>query len=125
MMSDPAHDDDKPLDPQVERVRRRMVRLLMISIGIMVVGLMAVFGSIVYKINQADDDGAENPPAATATGAMLKDARIPLPAGARVTASSLNDNRLVLTLELASGRQQIVVFDTAEARIVATYDFAN
>ena len=30
--------DDKPLDPEMEKVRRKMVRLLAVSIGIMFIG---------------------------------------------------------------------------------------
>ena len=44
--------DEQPLDPAMERVRRKMIRLLAVSIGIMVIGLMAVLAAIVYKISQ-------------------------------------------------------------------------
>lgn len=46
---------EPPLDPAMERVRRKMIRLLIISIGIMVIGLIAVLSAVVYKINQAPD----------------------------------------------------------------------
>ena len=45
--------DEKPLDPEMEKVRRKMVRLLAVSIGVMFIGLMAVLGAIVYKIHAA------------------------------------------------------------------------
>ena len=50
-MADPADDfdDDKPLDPAMEKVRRKLARLMAVSIGIMLVGLMAVLGAVVYK----------------------------------------------------------------------------
>ena len=44
-------EDEKPLDPAMENVRKKMVRLLAISLGVMMVGLMAVLGAIVYKIS--------------------------------------------------------------------------
>ena len=50
-LADNNGDEDKPLDPMVENVRRRMMRLMVVSIGIMMIGLMAVLGSIVYKYN--------------------------------------------------------------------------
>lgn len=46
---------EPPLDPAMERVRRKMIRLLVISIGIMVIGLIAVLSAVVYKINQTPD----------------------------------------------------------------------
>ncbi|MBO0663090.1 DUF6476 family protein [Jiella sp. MQZ9-1] len=42
-------EDEKPLDPAAERLRRKMVRLLVVSVGIMIVGVMAVLGVVVYK----------------------------------------------------------------------------
>jgi hypothetical protein len=44
--------EEKPLDPEMEKVRRKMVRLLAVSIGIMFIGLMTVLGAIVYKFTQ-------------------------------------------------------------------------
>jgi hypothetical protein len=41
--------EEKPLDPAVEKIRRKMVRLLFISSSVIVLALMAVLGSIVYK----------------------------------------------------------------------------
>ena len=32
-------DNEKPLDPATEKVRRKMVRLLAVSIGVMMMGL--------------------------------------------------------------------------------------
>ena len=45
-------DEEEPLDPAVEAVRVKMVRLLAVSGGIMMLGLMAVLLAIVYKVNQ-------------------------------------------------------------------------
>lgn len=47
--------DEQPepvLDPAMERVRRKMIRLLAVSIGVMLIGLMAVLIAVVYKINR-------------------------------------------------------------------------
>jgi hypothetical protein len=59
-MSQVNEDDleEKPLDPEMEKVRRKMVRLLAVSIGIMFIGLMTVLGAIVYKFTQ-DDAGKQ------------------------------------------------------------------
>jgi len=51
-------DEEQPLDPAMERVRRKMVRLMVISIGIMMVGLMAVLGAIVYKIGGSGEQAS-------------------------------------------------------------------
>ena len=47
----PAFDDEeeKPLDPAVEKVRKKLVRFVAINLGLLFVALMAVVGAIVYK----------------------------------------------------------------------------
>lgn len=64
------------LDPAMERVRRKMVRLLIISIAIMVIGLMAVLAAVVYKINKTPDT-AENETAQSDIPGQSPGANIP------------------------------------------------
>ena len=49
---EPDEQEEKPLDPVMENVRRKMVRLQLVSAGIMGVMLMAVLAAIVYKVTQ-------------------------------------------------------------------------
>ncbi|MDK1478005.1 hypothetical protein QN226_04685, partial [Sinorhizobium sp. 6-117] len=49
---EPDEQEEKPLDPAMENVRRKMVRLQLVSAGVMLVMLMAVLGTIVYKVNR-------------------------------------------------------------------------
>ncbi len=62
-MSKIDHDeqDEKPLDPVLERVRRKMIRLQLVSAGVMVVALMAVLIAIVYKGHRANEPRAGQP----------------------------------------------------------------
>ncbi len=43
---EPDDQDDKPLDPAMENVRRKMVKLQLVSAGVMLVMLMAVLGRL-------------------------------------------------------------------------------
>ena len=90
--------EDEPLDPQIEAIRKRMMRLLMVSSGIMVIGLMAVLAAIVYKINQST---SALEPAPVAEGQIL------MPSKAEIIASSLSRDRIMLTLKLADGSRII------------------
>ena len=47
-----ADEQEAPLDPAFEKVRRKMVRLLIISSSVIILGLMAVVYSIVYRVNR-------------------------------------------------------------------------
>ncbi len=118
--------EDKPLDPAVERVRRKMVRLLVVSIGIMMIGLMAVLAAIVYKATSGEDV-ATLPPAAipSAPGGAAAHGTITLPQGARVVSQSVGAGAISLQIELEDGGGAIVVYDMATDRIVGRYDIVS
>ena len=133
-MSDIQSDDDlaeAPLDPAAERVRRKLVRLLVISFGIMVLGLGAVIAAIVYKINERNE-GSENTAAGMAAGPMSARGvlsaetavagAIDLPAGARILASSLDGDNALITIALPDGAMQLLVIDLPSGKIFVRYD---
>jgi hypothetical protein len=113
-MAGPALDDeDKPLDPAVEKVRRKLVRFVAINLGILLVALMAVAGAIVYKSGgEAPAIGLDGEPA---------EAAIPLPAGARIVSQSLSGDRIAIHAELAGGGRAIFLYDLAEQRLVGRF----
>lgn len=123
-MAGPYADEDqeKPLDPAVERVRRRLVRFVAINLGLLFLALMAVVVAIVYRANRE-----ETPPAvagelpAPAEGGVRR-GEIALPAGARVVSHSISGNRLSIDAELVEGGRSIFVFDIAENRLVGRFD---
>ncbi len=121
-------DEEKPLDPMVENVRRRMMRLMIISIGIMMVGLMAVLGAIVYKYNTA---GEKSPKMTVLKKPMVvvdagySEGNISLPAGFVVESSSLAGDRILLNVKDDKGMLHIMVFDMLSARIIARFPVAN
>lgn len=113
--------DDKPLDPEVEAVRRRLARLLMVSIGIMIIGLMAVLAAIVYKMSSGGD--APQPPATATASGMLNPATdlvLRLPAGARIVSHSLSGPYLTAQVELSGGGSEIHIFNIEANETVAT-----
>jgi hypothetical protein len=117
-----AYDEEEaPLDPAAERLRRKLVRLLFVSGGIMMLGLIAVFAAIVYKLGAlgpAEDDGSGS--GVEAAGAPIE-ARIALPAGARIVASDLDGDRALLTVEAADGATSLLLVDLAAGEIVGRY----
>lgn len=126
-MSNAALDDEpeKPLDPAMEKVRRKMIRLLAISIGVMMAGLMAVLFAIVYKMNSKP--GAQTGEAALAVpqGAEEIAGTIVLPEGAQINSQSLSGNRIAFDLTLPDGKRELAVFDMAAGHFVARYQLTN
>lgn len=115
------NDDEQeaPLDPAMVRVRKKMVRLLVVSMSVMMIGLLSVFGAIVYKIgsNGKDDE------AVSATGSKIGpgiESSLELPAGAKIKSMSLDGLNVLLHVELPDGTRQLVVYGINDQRILAT-----
>jgi hypothetical protein len=120
----PAFDEveDKPLDPAVEKVRRKLLRFVAINLGILFVALMAVVAALVYKSLDADPSvpvqaSGEIPVPA---GAVLE-GEIGIPAGSRIVSQGLSGSRLSLEIELADGSRAIHIYDIAERRVVGRF----
>ena len=108
-----SQQEEEPLDPAVEAIRVKMVRLLAISGGIMMLGLMAVLVSIVYKVTQ-DSEPKAKPVAANPVNEVV------VPAGSQIMTTSHSDGRLMLTLKLADGSTQIQLHDL-QGKLITTY----
>ncbi len=106
--------EDEPLDPQVEAIRRKMVRLLAVSGGIMAVGLMTVLIAVVYRVNSGDAPAAES---AKGSGEPVA---VTVPANATISAARADDTGMSMTLTLDNGATEIRRFDTA-GRLVGRY----
>jgi hypothetical protein len=124
-MARPAFDEEeeKPLDPAVEKVRRKLVRFVAINLGLLFIALMAVVAALVYKSRTA----ALPPPPAGEAGIEVPapggvvEGQIPLPVGAKIVSQSLADNRISLSLELADGARAIYIYDLLSRRMVGRF----
>lgn len=96
-----THVEDEPLDPKVEAIRKKMVRLLLVSGAIMMIGLMTVLIAIVYKLNQS------SAPAIAQTGT------ISVPSGSEIVLTAVGDGKIMLTVRNTSGKISILIFDEA------------
>ncbi|RTQ27366.1 hypothetical protein [Brucella abortus] len=108
--------DEQPepvLDPAMERVRRKMIRLLAVSIGVMLIGLMAVLIAVVYKINRKPE-----PP-------KLIESQIELAPGTRLLSQSLSGDQLSLETLLPDGGTEIIVYDYRQSRIIGRIKTGN
>ncbi len=110
-IDDPA---EAPLDPATERVRRKMVRLLAVSIGVMLVGVMAVLAAVVYRVNEPR------------AGAIADGASVPfvLPAGTQILETSLSDGAVLLRVSGVDGADELLVMDRASGSILSRHPIA-
>ncbi|MBZ9796324.1 fimbrial protein [Mesorhizobium sp. ES1-4] len=122
---DADEDQEKPLDPEIAKVRSRLIRFMAINLGLLLLALMVVIAAIVYKSRKATP---ESPPLAgdiqVPAGEPLS-GDIVLPVGSRVISQSLSGNRLSVDAELADGGHAIFVYDIAERRMIGRFAIRN
>lgn len=127
-MAATAQDDgeDKPLDPAVERVRRKLIRFMAVNLGLLFVALMAVAVAIVYRAGSTPEPPATAVPElpAPAPGEVAR-GEIALPQGARIAGHALSGTRISLDLVLADGGRAILIYDTAAGRVVGRFDITT
>ena len=115
-----SEDEEKPLDPAVENVRRKLLRFMAINLGLLFAALMIVVAAIVYKSMTAEPA----PPVAGLTppadGGMIE-GTIPLPAGARIVSQSLSGERLTLHVEEPGGQSSIYLYNLAARRLAGRF----
>ena len=118
----PDNDDEKPLDPAAERVRRKLVRFMAINLGILFLALMAVVAALVYKSMTVPPEApavASDIPSSNVTSG-----RIVLPAGARLVSQSLSGNVRSLHVARVQGGEAILIYDAAQGRVIARHELA-
>lgn len=117
--------EDKPLDPVMENVRRKMMRLQLVSGGIMFLMFMAVLAAIVYKINTRE---SKPDAAVSASGGLVVPSDAPvkttvaLPDGFAVSAVSQSGGQILFYGVAADGARKAILFDIAAGRTVAEID---
>ncbi|MEH6724913.1 MAG: hypothetical protein V7703_02055 [Hyphomicrobiales bacterium] len=119
---DPLDDDEKPLDPAVERVRIKLRRLLMGSSLIMVFGFIAVFGALYYRITQTSES---DDTVAAANNTVVPDiaATLSLPTDLGVLIDvSLSRGQLVASFENGPDVYTVLVINRADGTIVERYE---
>ncbi|MEW6631433.1 MAG: fimbrial protein [Pseudomonadota bacterium] len=114
---------EKPLDPEAEKVRRKLVRFMGINLGLLFLAVMVVIAALVYKMNKAPGTAPAADVQVPAGAALAGD--IVLPVGAKVISQSLSGNRLSIDAELADGSRAIFLYDIAERRVIGQFPIRN
>ncbi|WP_336278480.1 hypothetical protein [Bartonella sp. CB175] len=111
---------DHPLDPAVERVRKKLMRLMIISISITLVLLLAVLLGIVYKVvatHSIPQEGisfsfdAKNP--------KISQHTLSLPKNTQILSQSLSEHNIVLKILTPDGQTKFVIYNYDTGALVA------
>ena len=119
-MAPSDEDEEKPLDPAVERVQAKLRRLILISGLTLGLGLLAVFLAILYRITTVADKAAEAPPAALVERAV----EAALPAGAHLVSATTAGGRIALAYE-HGGDTTLILIDPASLAIVGRLELKS
>lgn len=91
------------------RVQVKLRRLLFGSSMIMVLGLLAVFAAIVYKLNEQEEPVAAYRVPTVVTEADLRRASYPLPKDAKIVGVALDGPTLAVTYQATDGGGVLLV----------------
>jgi hypothetical protein len=103
-------DDQEPLDPALEKIRRKMVRLLVISSSVIVLGLMAVLGSIVYKANKNSAATSAQQTMLAPSAVAAAQQTVALPKGFTLESTTVDGNRIWF-MGTVDGKHLMIVHD--------------
>ena len=110
-MTSPGPDDEKPLDPEQQRIVAKVRWLMLISGFATVLGIAVVVGVIGYRVYRSE--GSVAPAEVTAL----------LPKGARVVGTAVADGRIAVTVELG-GSIEVRTFDLKTLKPAGRLRFA-
>lgn len=100
--------EEAPLDPAAERVRRKMVRLLAVSMGIMFIGVFAVLAAVVWQIGESAQTRFEA-------------GEIAVPPGFDIIESDLSDATLMLRGTDVDGAPLVLIYDRQSGALLRSY----
>ena len=110
-MSNPDN-DDKPLDPEQQRIVARVRWLMLISGFATVLGIAVVIGIIGYRVFRSE--GSAGPAEVIAM----------LPKGAKIIATAVTEDRVAVTVDIG-GTIEVRTFDVKTLRPVGRLRFAT
>jgi hypothetical protein len=96
-----------------------MIRLQLVSAGVMLVMLMVVLGAIVYKLTRLSDEDAPQTAAVSVPSDAPRTAVAALPAGFEVSDVALSGGQILFYGAVGGGDRKAIIFDIAAGRIVA------
>lgn len=116
------NEEDKPLDPVLEKVRKKMLRLLAVSLGIMFAGIMALLIAIVYKVGAEDDEGTQTASQAVQSSpnvSFSENLEVILPLGFSVKSFDLDGARGSIFGVGTDGIERVLIIDLTDGKILS------
>lgn len=108
-MSDPKSSEAQDLSPEARTIIGRARRSFLFSIGLLIVGFIAIGGALVYRASQSGDTQP--------TGADYAIVAMKMPAGAEIVSAVAADGQLTVTYKLGA-MTSVRIFDGKSGEMV-------
>ncbi len=126
MASNSGVEAEQPLDPRLIRLQKRLRLMMMIGLGTLGVGVVAVLIAIIYRFalsdsskEQIDNANALLAPPVTVTGEITAEA-VGLTPGAELVQQTLDGNQLALTFRDGTDLVTVIV-DTTTGEVTSRF----
>ncbi|GAA5108499.1 hypothetical protein [Bartonella jaculi] len=107
-----ALSEDRPLDPAVERVRKKLMRLMMISIVITLISILVVLFLIVYKITATGSAQKQTASFSSySKNPKIAHHTLSLPEKTQIVSQSLSEHNIVLKILTPDGHTKFMVYN--------------
>ncbi|MGI9350200.1 MAG: hypothetical protein ACR2O3_01445 [Rhizobiaceae bacterium] len=108
--------EEQPLDPVMERVRKKMIRLMIISTGIMMIGLLAVLFAIIYKFSnpsvKSGDETARVP-------SDPVEINLGLGADIQINSVTVHSDQVIFDVEETGRKRRVIIVDSRTGQIIS------
>jgi len=112
-------DEEEPLDPVLENVRRKLMRVMMISMGILMLGLLGLLFAIVYKLSQTEESTPETSNVPASIEMFKEQIDLGLAKTTKILSSEIDQNRLKLHVENQDGSEEILLINLGNGEILS------
>ena len=120
MNAQTSTEEEKPLDPATEKVRKKLVKFSAVLMGLNMLALMAVLVAIVYKIGGFGEEVV--PPVGGVTEVSVPvepgfEHVVDLPDGTTIVSASQDNGQVLLNLLFSDGRRALWFYNLGTGQI--------
>ncbi|WP_332065702.1 hypothetical protein [Bartonella sp. CB189] len=113
---------DHPLDPAVEHVRKKLMRLMIISISVTLLLILAVLFGVIYKIVSTQSDSKQsNFSSPHSKSNEIVQHTVLLPKNTKILSQSLSEQNIVLTLLTPEGQTKFMIYNYYTGKLIAVF----
>ncbi|WP_455481777.1 hypothetical protein V4P56_04790 [Bartonella sp. B35(2025)] len=117
---------DAPLDPAVEHIRKKLMRLMIVSIAITLILILAVLFGVIYKImttGLASTQG--NTFSSHGKNSEIIQHTLSLPEGTQILSQSLSEHNIALKVLTSEGQTKFMIYNYYTGALIAVLSIAT